>query len=123
MFAEPSSWRGSSSDDASSRDHADALCELVDEETRACRRIRRQQIDLRLDRWIVEPLVVEQRQRVNLDVVADDELLASEADAIIGNQRQRERVLRIADVLITFVFGRASACKSIRSTSNASFPS
>ena len=48
--------------------------------------------------------------------VADDELLAGQADAVVGNERKRERLLGIADVHHDLAFAAAAAsCRSMRS--------
>ena len=43
-------------------------------------------------------LVIEQRERMDFDVGRNDELFAGEADTIVGDERERESLLRIAYV-------------------------
>ena len=79
-------------------DHRDALCQLVHEELRLVVVAGGQPVDLGVDCRIVELGVVEQGQRMDLDVVGDDEFLAGQADAVIGNEREAEGLLRVGHV-------------------------
>ena len=47
---------------------------------------------------IAKLVVIEQRQRMGLDVGGDDKLLARQPDAIVGNEGKGERLLGVADV-------------------------
>ena len=42
--------------------------------------------------------LIEQRKLVDLDVCGDDKLLARQPDAVVRNERKRERLLGVADV-------------------------
>ena len=52
---------------------------------------------------------MQQRHRMRLDVLGDDELHAREADAVVGQEAGLEGSLGIAELIMILVFGRGSS--------------
>ena len=80
------------------RNHGDALRKFVDEELRFVVVAGGQVVELRSDRGVFDFVVVEERERMGLDVARDNELLARQADAIVRDEGKREGLFRIGDV-------------------------
>ena len=101
-------------------DHRHALGQLIDEELRLVGIAGRQTVDLRLIGGR-DAVGMQQGQRMDLDVGADDELQARQPDAVVGKLRQAECFLGIADVHHDLGLGpRRASSDRRRCTSNFS---
>ncbi len=79
-------------------DRAHPLAEPLDEVGRAVGVLRRQRAHRRAHALVADALGLQQRHRVGLDRLADDELHARQADAVAGHQAGLEGQLGVAEV-------------------------